>query len=308
MIRPPFPAAIDNTMRAAFRACPRKMMLAYLHGYTNPSPRIHLIAGGAFARGMEVTRKAYYDQGLSEDESIALGYVALHEEFVKEGYTEDDEFLYKNKAPNRMGGALINYFQEYPLDRDEIRPAKMANGKHAIEFNFGIPLPIAHPETGLPIIYCGRFDMLGQKDNMLFVVDEKTTGSLGEYWFKRYELSAQFTGYCWAARQHDFPVVGALIRGIGILKGQIKHATVPLMRPDWMIDEWYAQLINDIRDMIEYWKADNWPADYADSCGSYGGCQFTPVCGISPQGRDSMLGIQYVIRSWEPLRGDIDGD
>jgi hypothetical protein len=203
-----------------------------------------------------------------------------------------------------MGAALVDYFREYPMDLDELRPVKTATGS-AVEFSFSIPLPITHPETGDPILYGGRFDMLAETaSGQCFGVDEKTTGSLGEYWLTRYALSAQFSGYCWAAQQFGYPITGFIIRGIGILKEKFNHAAIPLLRPQWMIDEWYAQLLRDIEAMKKCWSDWHFEPNFADSCGAYGGCEYLPVCQVPERSREDMLQINFIERQWHPVKGD----
>jgi hypothetical protein len=258
---------------------------------------------------MEVARRAFYEEGRPQDEAIASGWAALHGEYAG----VDDEHWGQKRA-TRMGEAFVSYFERYPMDQDATQPF-VSWGKAAIEFSFGIPLPVLHPETGMPIIYCGRFDMLGEQHGLLWVVDEKTTERLGETWSKRYELSSQFTGYCWGAKQHGYPVVGALIRGIGILSKEVKHIEVPFTRPQFLIDEWYETMIKDVREMVASWERTSfdlknqwhptvWEPNFADSCGGWSGCTFMPVCSIDPVMRERMLEINYVVRPWTPLKGD----
>lgn len=292
-----FPQQIDNTMRSEFKACQRSWAWRFLHHRVGALPSVHLHAGAAFAKGLEVTRRAFYDQGLPEDDAIGLGWQALLEEYGD----FEPQGKNRNKTAHRMGEALVAYFDEYNLATDLIKPLRISSGS-AVEFTFTIPLPIKHPETGDPILYSGRFDMLGQTENgQLFVVDEKTTGSLGEYWLTRYALSAQFTGYCWAAQVYGYPVVGAIVRGIGILKEKINHAAIPLMRPQWLIEEWYAQLLRDINGMVQCFNSMHFEANLADSCGSYGGCDYLPVCQVPAESRENMLQINFVEREWIPV-------
>lgn len=292
-------------MRSTFRACERKFWLRFFESWDLPRPSVHLHAGQAFAKGLEVTRKAWFlGETRDPDEAIARGWQALIEE-----YGDFVDEAVPNKSAHRMGEALISYFDQYPLETDLIQPA-MFHGRPAVEFRFALPLPILNPSTGDPILYTGRFDMLGLANGQLFVVDEKTTGSLGQYWSRRYELSAQFTGYCWAAKEYGYPVVGAMIRGIGILSKEIKHAEMPLWRHDFLIAEWYEALLADVKRMIEAWKAMEeqspwsvWQPDFADACGAFGGCQFLPVCEIAPQSREKLLDINFAKRVWDPLGG-----
>lgn len=297
-----FPTEIDNTMRSAFVSCPRKFLFRHLMHKAPPWPSVHLHAGGAFAAGLERVRKGFYLKKESPEDALAEGWVRLMQE-----YGDFETVKPTNKTAHGMGEALISYFDEYPLEREILLPYTPPGGEPAIEFKFGIPLPIAHPETGDPIIYCGRFDMLGVQNGHLFVVDEKTTGSLGEYWARRYELSAQFTGYCWAARELGYGApVGAIIRGIGILKTQINHVSLPLMRPPFMVDEWYDQLLTDIQRMIDAYQKMKFDANLSDACGSYSGCDFLPVCSVPADSRPGLLQINYVEREWSPLKGDGD--
>jgi hypothetical protein len=303
--RPPFPEQIDNTMRTAFASCERKFWIAFVRSFTSPMISIDLHAGAAFAHGLEIARRAFFIEGKSADEAVTMGWLELHAY-----YGDFDSSRKPNKSAHRMGCALIMYFEEYPLETDFLRPA-MKGGKPAIEYNFAIPLPIKHPETGLPIIYCGRFDMIGDTGSHLVVVDEKTTGSLGEYWATKYQLSSQFTGYVWAAQEHGYPVTSALIRGIGILKSEIRHGVLPLPKLDFMIGEWYSTLLEDINRMIASWLRTNfdmehqwnaWRPNLGDACGAYGGCQYMDVCRTMPALRDKLLEINYVVRVWDPLR------
>src|SRR3990172_5087025 len=103
----------------------------------------------------------------------------------------------------------------------------MRCGEFGIEFSFAAAIPeVKHPETGDPILFCGRFDQLAEYNKMLFVEDEKTTTSLGEQWRNNWDLDSQFTGYVWGAKQFGLPVVGAIVRGIGLLKTKTTHQEV----------------------------------------------------------------------------------
>lgn len=303
--RPPFPAVWDNTMISSFKACDRKGYLKFFQMWADPYPSIDLHAGQAFAKGLEVARLSYYLEGLPAQIAVARGWQALIAE-----YGDFDGSRKPNKSASRMGHALVSYFDEYPLETDIIKPARLGD-RPAVEFRFALPLPIKHPETGDPIMYSGRFDMLGEHGSQLYIVDEKTTGSLGEYWAKRYELSSQFTGYTWAAQQFGYDVHGAIIRGIGILSKEIKHAAMPFMRPEFLVEEWYAWMLRKIESSIQSWELlpelgewNVWEPDYADACGAYGGCEFTPVCGIHPQQRNKLLEVNFVKRPWDPINFD----
>ena len=55
VIRGSLPQVIDSTIRADFVACATKGYYSFVRQLGSPAPSIDLIAGGAFARGIEVT-------------------------------------------------------------------------------------------------------------------------------------------------------------------------------------------------------------------------------------------------------------
>jgi hypothetical protein len=79
MKRPPFPSVLDSTIIAAFKACPQKAFLQYVMHWKSVTPNVHLHAGGAYARGLEVARKAFFQDEAPSNIAIAQGIgVLLH--------------------------------------------------------------------------------------------------------------------------------------------------------------------------------------------------------------------------------------
>ena len=274
MERPPFPDCVDNSMRSYFKQCPRKFELGYLENWHTKALNQHLQGGSAFARGLETARRAYYRDGYGEEAAVIGGWNALVEE-----YATVNEEEYDLKTCARMASALLYYFEHFPMSKDFLIPVERG-GKLAVEFSFTLPLDIKHPTTHLPLLYYGRFDMLGQHRDTgdIYVVDEKTTSRLGEQWIESWKLDSQFTGYCAGARAFDYPVVGAIIRGVSILKTGHGVAQSIQMRPQWQIDRWFDQLHRDIFHMIRMWEDGYFDYDLATGCKMYGGCHFREVC------------------------------
>ena len=189
--RPPFPTVIDSSLMSHFRACPRS---AYLETFENWKPKIHSVhlhAGAAYARALEVARLAYYAEGKPEREAIELG---LHALIVAYGDFECPPD--SAKSLERMCGAFEYYFSEYPMASDSAKPATLPGNRLGIEFSFAEPIDLTHPETGDPLLYCGRFDMICDYVGALYGEDDKTTSQLGASWSKQWELRSQFTAYC----------------------------------------------------------------------------------------------------------------
>jgi hypothetical protein len=292
--RPPFPTLFDSTMIGTFRACPRKFQYEFLNNLAPEGENVHLTAGAAFARGLEVVRKEYFDHERSADDALASGLNSLIREY---GEFEPPEYA-ENKSWDRMAGALEYYFSEFPLATDTIRPIHTQQG-HKIEYSFCLPFPgVHHPETGEEILYAGRCDMIGEMDGKTFITDEKTTGQLGSNWSKQWELRSQFTGYCWAAAEEGLTPAGVLIRGIALRKHGYDKAQALVYRPRWMIERWLEQTRRDILRLIECWREGYFDFNLDQSCSTYSGCPFLDLCSSgSPENWMS----NYKERRWNPL-------
>jgi hypothetical protein len=287
-------------MRTEFVSCETKGFYSFQRNLRSPVPSIDLIAGGAFARGLEVTRKLFYGSAQWPLEKAI-------EEGMKEALVHYGDVVVpeakEQKGPDRVLTALKEYFLKYPPGADYVQPY-MVDGEPSVEFTFTIPLPINHPDSGEPILYAGRFDLLGLFNGQLICVDEKTTSQLGASWAKQWNLRSQFTGYCWAAQQYGLPVVGALVRGVSFLKftkanpGGHGFEESIQMRPDWMIEAWYNQLLRDVNKMVAAYKEGFYDQNLHEACGSYSGCPFQRLCTV--QDPDNWIEGYYLPREWHP--------
>lgn len=293
-MRPDFPAVIDNSLMNDARSCLQKAFRSHFQHWKPQGESVHLHAGGAFARGLEVARRSFYENGESAEESVARGVIALLE-FYGDFVPPDGSA----KTAARMCGALEFYFNEWPLETDAAKPRVMPSGRHAIEFSFAQPLPFRHPVTKEPIIYAGRSDMICDFAEGVYVEDDKTATQLGSSWAAKWELRGQFTGYCWAAREAGISVNGVLVRGVSILKTKYDRAQAITNRSNWEIDRWLEQTIRDLHRLTKAWEAGWYDYNLGDACDSYGGCQFTQVCkSPNPLG---WLNIYFERRRWDPL-------
>lgn len=294
MTRPMFPHTWDSTMLEAFRSCPEKMRRTYVDHWKPKSDSVHLVAGGAFAKGIEVARKSFYDAGAGREDAEAMGLASLMHAYGDFQCPPDSA-----KSLERTAGALEFYFSQYPLGDDGLTPVKFPDGRNAIEFSFAEPLEIAHPITGDPILYTGRMDMVGEFAGGIYAVDEKTTSSLGATWGKQWEMRAQFTGYQWAAQKAGLNVQGTLVRGVSILKTKYDTQQVVTYRGPHEVDRWYEQTHRDIARAIQMWKEGRWDFSIGHACAEYGGCSMVTVC-KSPD-PEAWLPMYFEQRVWDPL-------
>lgn len=294
MSKPHFPIAIDSTILGSFRSCPQRAYRQYIEHWKPAAESVHLVAGGAFAEGVEMARRAFYEQDAAPSDAIAAGLMALIHKYGDFECPPDSA-----KSLERTCGALEFYFESYPLGSDHAIPVKFSNGKSGIEFDFAVPLPINHPISGDPLLYTGRSDMIAEAYGGIYVYDEKTTTSLGASWARQWDMRSQFTGYCWAARHYGIEAAGVVVRGVSILKTKYDTQEVMTYRSQYEIDRWLDQTCRDIERMISSWKSDYWDYNLDHACTEYSGCPFQTVC-KSPS-PETWLNQYFVQRVWNPL-------
>lgn len=305
---PQFPDYFDSSMMGCYKACPEKFRKEYIEHLKPKRVSVHLHAGGAYAKGMEVARRAFYEDQLDADSAIAEGLKALLTSYGDFECPEDSA-----KSASRMAGAFEYYFSQYGLSHDE-EPITIPGGKKGIEFSFAHPIDVTHPVTGNPILYVGRMDAIYNTMGGRFIIDEKTTSQLGASWSRQWDLRSQFTGYAWGCGQSGITVDGAIIRGVSILKTKYDTQQAISYRPEWQIDRWYGELLDWIEDVKANWLSYYDPAtlegprrslrqpfrhNLDHSCAEYGGCGFREACSSSDEG--PWLEMNYERRIWNPL-------
>jgi hypothetical protein len=286
-----FPPVIDSTMLAQYRNCPTSFNLGYLQHWKPQGESIHLIAGGAFAKGAEVSRRSFYVDGISQQDAEAEGLQAL---ITAYGNATTDTV----KSLDRMCGALEFYYENYPLTTDIARVAKLGP-TYAVEFSFGTPLSILHPVTGQPLIFAGKADAVVEYGGGLYIMDEKTTSMLGASWSKQWDLRAQFTAYAWGLRQLGYVAAGCIVRGVSILKTKYDTQQAIVAQPSWKIDRWEREMHRTINAMIADWRTGDFAYDLGEACNHYGGCSFKMACMASDP--TPWLNTYYEKREWHPL-------
>lgn len=294
MTRPDFPQVVDSSIIAAFRSCPQRFALEHLYHWKPAEPSVHLHAGAAYAAGLEAARTAFYYEGRTKSDSEGIGLQALLTAYGDFQHPADSA-----KSCERTAGALEFYFSKYPLGEDKAIPMILPGGKMGIEFSFAEPLDISHPQTGDPLIYCGRMDMICTLEGLNLGEDDKTASQLGASWSRQWDLRSQFTGYVWGAQRAGIKLDGFLVRGVSILKTKYDTLEAITYRPDWQIDRWRFQLRRDLERMIECWESGYWDYNLDHACTEYGGCLFRNVCLM--QDATQLLEQQFQRRQWNPL-------
>lgn len=294
-----FPDKVDSSMLTSFRSCPTKFHWNFIRNLNPPGRSVHLVAGGALAAGLEAYRKVAFAH--PELDPLVSAWRAFNAEW--------GDYIAPDDSPKdylSVWTALEEYVVQFPPRSDVIQPLRNADGSPTVEFTFAIPLPIPHPITGAPILFVGRFDLLGiygaDYGSFPCILDEKTTYTLGPSWARQWKMRGQFLGYLWALRQLGHTVNHAIVRGIGIQKREIKFLTHIEQFPPFMIDRWERELQITISSMLFYFHQLSEqvlpPMNFGDSCSSYGGCAYMDLC----TAHDPEQWVdQYTTRTWDPL-------
>jgi len=293
-MRPPFPEVIDSSMRSDFVSCPRKCELKNLLHWKPKDQSIHLHAGGAYAHGLEVARRAFYGEKRPAKEAIGLGLAALMEKYGDFQCPPESA-----KSCERMLGALEYYFHAFPLTADYATPHKFGDDILGVEFSFVEPIDVVHPETGQPLLYAGRLDAVMDFAGGVYPLDDKTTSGIGPKWSQQWDLRSQFTAYSWGVRKAGIDTQGFMVRGLAILKTKYDHAEAITYRPAWMVERWYNQMLRDVKRMIECWKEGYWDYNLDESCNAYGGCEFKQICMTNRP--EDWLKTGFERRKWDPV-------
>lgn len=293
------PLFVDSSMVATFRACPRKFYLTYCHNLKPRGTSIHLAAGSAMAAALHAARQA---QGAS---ASPLSQEELLEASMGPFLTEWGSCPSDPEHPKNIHNtfyALELYLERFHPFYDPIQPLRGADGRITSEYSFAIPLTSTHPR-GDPFIYVGRFDLLGRyaENDLLVVLDDKTSGSLGSYWLRQWDMRGQFLGYLWALRSLGYDISHVVVRGVGLLKTDILFQTVPLEYPSFLIERWQVELYNTLELMKLCFSENHFPYSFGDACSSFGGCPMKDLC--MNKDPDQWLN-NYEVSIWNPVSGE----
>lgn len=313
-IQTDFPAVLDDTILAKYGQCPWKANLSECLHYKAKDKSTHLIAGGAYAAGLEALRLSFYVR--KEPLPIARGHAAAAA--IREYGDHETDDKYPNKSLDRVLSALDYYCKWRNPATDIYKPMTFSGDVPGIEFNFAVEIPhpnggpIPHPVTGDPLLFTGRSDaVLQNPDGALFLLDDKTESQLGATWQQKWRLRSQFTGYFWAARQLGIPITAILIRGMCFYRAiqsktgtffHGKEATSTRTEHDCQV--WLSTTQQRILRFIRDWEENQWELALGDACNAYGGCQFKHIC--TSKQPELWLNQDFRRARWNPLKRRLD--
>lgn len=278
------PLILDSSMLSIYRKCPQRFFNSFgasgadaPYGLVPTYASIHLHFGSCFALGIEKVRTAFW-AGASEGAALEQGLNA-----ALSAFGEDWADIHKARTqPKNSAWSLIRlllaYFDHWPLSSDPLRPLFTTHS--CTEFTFAIPLSAEHLPS--PVLYAGRFDLLGALDGVPVVVDEKTTGRrFTSSWGEQWVLRSQFLGYIWALRQMDIDIRHVLVRGCALLTDAEDFTQALLTVPDFLLKRFEEELYTSARAILDNIRDNVFPYNLSDACVDYTTqqvCPFTPLC------------------------------
>lgn len=299
-----FPSIVDNSMCDDFRKCEQRWFYKHCRKLALLDDNVHLIAGGAYARGLEVTRRRFFDDKWPLRDALRAGIRAA---IIAYGPFEPHGRLYA-KNIWRVIGAMEHHLNRWPIDSRLVPYLPPGATRHAIEFSFAEPITgVSHPDTGDVILYSGKCDYIGidKEAGIMGPVDDKTTTQLGDYWLSKWDLSAQMYGYIWAARRAGYPAVAAFIRGVSILKTKFGDADARTYATPHQLAMWERNLTATVQRMIgcyqRYRAGHEHPMQMAlgGACTDFGGCGFKTLCESDQP--ETWIPVHFTVNKWNPL-------
>ena len=277
---------LDSSRLSTFRTCPYKYKLQYIDEWQPREKSIHLVAGAAFAAGIEAARLAWFVDGVRDrDECLARGIIALCREYGATIPPVDSV-----KTAWRMIGALEHYFNAFPLEDDGCVPLTI-DGRIGIEYQIELPLSI----NGSYHMFKGRCDAVVSFAGGNYIVDEKTTSRLGYSWGTQWDMRSQFTAYAYLMQYLlDIKIDGIIVRGVSILKNGYDTAQVITTRSQHEMAMWYRRLCEDVAMMDRYKETGYYPPNLEGGCTEYNGCPFQRVCKSPDDKKEAWLSLYYV--------------
>lgn len=180
-------------------SCSTKAVLRYVLHYTDREERAELNAGSAVDKAVSA-----WFEGKRRNDCLGIFNTEYHA-WATENVADDDRLSYSN-----VYKVLSTWLDNHPIESFPFRVRKKN-----IQVAFSFPI-------NDEFVWGGRMDLLADdlRDSHLYVVDTKTTGRISHYWARKFRLSAQITGYIWAAQQHtsETNVTGAYINAIELSK------------------------------------------------------------------------------------------
>lgn len=328
---------VDNSFMETFTTCTRKTQYRYLSTRTKLGEKSALNFGSAVHLAMDYRYSVCQNRQVTEeDEQI------IHDELLVPFFEQNPVPEGEHRTLNWCFEIIKHYNRNFVVEpfkliswkeprkcnhcegRGEVNSRKCVicngQGKKSImsEITFCHDLcTIPYNGIQVPIKYIGRIDLPVIWDDILIVLDHKTTSLLGEFYFAGQRVSPQYEGYCWAMQKViDSPLVGGFcVNGIRTKEAPGKPKSgwdvwwsecferdKQYLRPT-QLKEWEENTIELLYEWFWHYGRGYFPMK-KKACTMYGKCAYYDICSIPKENRELALHdpTQFQEDKWSPLK------
>jgi hypothetical protein len=263
---------------------------------TKISPDQH--AGKCLAQALETWRAYTYFplvQGTKGMESIEAAMIAFKHEWG--AYTPPSKQGRDHpKTKENTWRTFRRGIKRWSKENDWLEPYGTGPTNTGIELEAAIPLDIPHPDDpSRPLYYVVKMDAIMKTrttKRKLYVLDDKSMGTVSDTWRAQWRTASQLVSYCWAARALGIPVDGYVVRGYQIAKTRFALEEHVERVHDWQLAEWEARMVDLVHELVAQYTTQHlydrwsWPKtgkEHKACAYSYGRpCAYLDLCEVPP--------------------------
>jgi hypothetical protein len=203
------------------------------------------------------------------------------------------------KTKTNTWKTFLRGIKRWSKENDWLEPYGTGPTNTGIELEAAIPLDIPHPDDpSRPLYYVVKMDAIMKTrttKQKLYVLDDKSMGTVSDTWRAQWRTASQLVGYCWAARALGIPADGYVVRGYQIAKTRYALEEHVERVHDWQLEEWEARMLWLVRELVNEYKACRsdpeppspyWPKtgkEHKACAYSYGRpCAYLDLCEVPP--------------------------
>lgn len=151
-------------------------------------------------------------------------------------------------------------------------------------------------ELSSDLMFYGRIDLIVDFLDTLYIVDHKTSSSMGFI----AEPHHQLTGYIAVARTLGLDVKGGIVNILGLIKGKVEFLRIMTSRTEEDIQEWIHHALLTKCNIDNCIESGYFPK-YTHSCGMYASkCPYMQLCTCSPRSIEYIVEGSYTEKEWKP--------
>lgn len=273
------PVNFDYTMMSTFLVCRKKYYWRIVRGITGKRPP----TAAEFGRCIHLALNEWHTHR-DEDKAVKV---------FLDSFIEDPEDSKRTKA---VGKKLLElYCYKYAHEGFSVLSSE---------------LPFLLPVPGTNIKLSGRIDKIIKWDDVLYIMDHKTTSMLGPQFFYKIKPNMQFDGYIWAANQLGYICNGVVLDALLVAKGLTIPAQLSKLTPlardiSERTPEDIVRYIRNVKliteDIYKCYETDVW-YENTESCCDFIECPYRKICKEDPSIHEQIIEMDYKVEFWDPLK------